>query len=123
VGFQEEGPRRNAGVSIVIFCSPLLQGYLKRRAYISAQGPLAHTVKDFWRMVWEQHVSVIAVVTRFVENGKEKAYRYWPSARTTEEYGTMHVTFEAERDTAAYTVRRFLVRNVARWVEQAWRLW
>lgn len=92
----------------------VLQGYLKRRAYISTQGPLAHTVKDFWRMVWEQHVSVIAVVTQFVEKGREKSYRYWPSARATEEYGTTHVTFEAERDAPSYTVRRFLVRDVAR---------
>lgn len=72
-------------------------------------------------MVWEQHVTVIAVVTKMVEKGREKSYRYWPPARATEEYGTVHVTFEAERETPTYTVRRFLVRDVGRYAAKARR--
>ena len=36
-----------------------LQGYNKINAYIACQGPIESTITEFWRMVWEQHVSTI----------------------------------------------------------------
>ena len=41
-----------------------LQGYRRRGAYIATQGPLPHTVNDFWRMVWEQEVKCIVMLCR-----------------------------------------------------------
>lgn len=34
------------------------------------QGPLPNTTQDFWQMVWEQEVVVIAMVTLEREGGK-----------------------------------------------------
>lgn len=31
--------------------------------YVAAQGPLPNTCPDFWQMVWEQGVAIIAMVT------------------------------------------------------------
>lgn len=31
--------------------------------YIATQGPLQNTCQDFWQMVWEQGVAIIAMVT------------------------------------------------------------
>ena len=39
------------------------------KSYIATQGPLQWTVADFWRMVWEQRVSTIIMVTGFEERG------------------------------------------------------
>ncbi|XP_020916558.2 tyrosine-protein phosphatase non-receptor type 13 isoform X2 [Exaiptasia diaphana] len=47
--------------------------------YIATQGPLPNTIKDFWQMVWEQGVEVIAMVTLEKEGGKIKCSKYWPT--------------------------------------------
>ncbi|XP_032880228.1 tyrosine-protein phosphatase non-receptor type 13 isoform X3 [Amblyraja radiata] len=46
--------------------------------YIACQGPLPHTMADFWQMVWEQKSNVIAMMTLEVEGGKVNCHRYWP---------------------------------------------
>ncbi len=35
----------------------------KEWSYIASQGPLSSTCQDFWQMVWEQGVAIIAMVT------------------------------------------------------------
>jgi protein tyrosine phosphatase len=54
------------------------QGIIESSAqeYICTQGPLANTLEDFWRMVWEKNSVVIVMLTKEVEN-----MRVCPSAR------------------------------------------
>lgn len=48
----------------------MFQGYTHRREFIAAQGPLPATIDDFWRMVWENRVCIIVMLTQCVEKGK-----------------------------------------------------
>ncbi|KAI9501518.1 protein-tyrosine phosphatase-like protein [Coemansia spiralis] len=48
--------------------------------YIATQGPINHTIGDFWQMVWEQKALTIVMVTKTAEGEYSKCAEYWPSA-------------------------------------------
>lgn len=51
-------------------CLPLAQGYTSPQEFIATQGPLKKTIEDFWRLVWEQNVCNIIMLTVCMENGR-----------------------------------------------------
>lgn len=55
-----------------------VMGYKERKKFVCAQGPMESTVHDFWRMVWEQRVEVIVMLTNVEEYNKTKCFQYWP---------------------------------------------
>lgn len=55
-----------------------ISGYNREKEYIAAQGPLPNTSSDFWKMVWQENVSVIVMLTLCQENGTNKCDNYWP---------------------------------------------
>ena len=88
-----------------------IDGYHKSRAFIGTQGPLPGTFDCFWRMIWEQRVAIIVMITNLVERGRRKCDMYWPKAGT-EIYGVIQVRLVHEEVTAMYTVRTFGIRHL-----------
>ncbi|KAJ8257412.1 hypothetical protein GJAV_G00185320 [Gymnothorax javanicus] len=58
-----------------------IKGVQNQWAYIATQGPLPHTVRDFWRMIWEYNVEIIVMACREFEMGRKKCERYWPETK------------------------------------------
>lgn len=59
-------------------CGLDARGTLDPHAFIATQGPMRHTIDDFWRMVWETGAHTIIMLGREKEMGKTKVDRYWP---------------------------------------------
>lgn len=45
--------------------------------FIATQGPLPHTIEDFWTMVYEYKVSCIIMLCNLKENNVDKCANYW----------------------------------------------
>ncbi|XP_031831667.1 putative receptor-type tyrosine-protein phosphatase mosPTP-1 isoform X7 [Nomia melanderi] len=88
-----------------------IDGWQRARAYIGTQGPLPPTFDGFWRMVWEQRVSIIVMITNLVERGRKKCDMYWPK-KGSETYGYIQVTLLREDVMATYTIRTLQIRHL-----------
>ncbi|XP_062589565.1 phosphatidylinositol phosphatase PTPRQ-like isoform X2 [Saccostrea cucullata] len=98
-----------------------IPGYSSQREYIATQGPLPFTRDDFWRMIWEQNVSIIVMLTQLVERGRRKCDIYWPEAtREPVYYGDLVVEIESESTLPDYVLRVMSVKlgNRTRKVKQ-----
>lgn len=70
-----------------------VNGYDQEKKFICTQGPTPQTFFDFWRMIWEQKVVVVVMVTRCQERGRTKCGQYWPKYEDeTVTYGHLTVT-------------------------------
>uniref|UniRef100_A0A8L0DSD5 Tyrosine-protein phosphatase non-receptor type n=1 Tax=Oncorhynchus mykiss TaxID=8022 RepID=A0A8L0DSD5_ONCMY len=83
--------------------------------YIATHGPLANTSADFWQMVWEQGVNVIAMVTAEEEGGRSKSHRYWPklgSKHNSATHGKFKVTTKFRTDSGCYATTGLKVKHL-----------
>ncbi|XP_066985469.1 tyrosine-protein phosphatase Lar isoform X3 [Macrobrachium rosenbergii] len=87
-----------------------IDGYRYRYAYIATQGPLQETVDDFWRMLWEHNSTIVVMLTKLKEMGREKCYQYWPNERS-QRYQFYVVDPIAEYNMPQYILREFKVTD------------
>nr|XP_057917990.1 receptor-type tyrosine-protein phosphatase H isoform X2 [Doryrhamphus excisus] len=88
-----------------------MPGYSSTREYIATQGPLPSTVSDFWRMIWEQRVSAIVMVTNCVEGIRTKCEHYWPEQGRSCLQGELTITIASEQQEPNWTLREFHVKH------------
>lgn len=87
-----------------------IDGYRQQKAYIATQGPLAETTEDFWRMLWEHNSTIIVMLTKLREMGREKCHQYWPAERSAR-YQYFVVDPMAEYSMPQYILREFKVTD------------
>ncbi|CAF3373988.1 unnamed protein product [Rotaria sp. Silwood1] len=107
-----------------------IDSYRFKNGYIATQGPLNETIDDFWRMIWEHNVTIIVMLTKLKEMGREKCAQYWPIDRSirygyfiVDPLGEYHMSqyllsefkLTDSRDGQSRTIRHFLYTE---WPEQ-----
>ncbi|CAH8618763.1 unnamed protein product [Schistosoma rodhaini] len=86
-------------------------------AYIASQAPLESTVGDFWRMVLDQNITIIVMLTKLYEDNISKCCQYWPndiheSLTFQSDYLKLEVTLLSEEDHHIYILRKLYITSV-----------
>ncbi|TRY85789.1 hypothetical protein DNTS_014591 [Danionella cerebrum] len=76
-----------------------MPGYISKKEFIAAQGPLPCTVNDFWRMIWEKNIHTIV-----------KCEEYWPAE--SKHFNNLLVTTTSEIKLEEWSLRDFEVKNL-----------
>ncbi|XP_052707588.1 tyrosine-protein phosphatase 10D-like isoform X2 [Crassostrea angulata] len=92
-------------------------GYTYEREYIASQGPLPGTVNDFWRMTWEQSVTIIVMLTKCKEGNtneffglEDKCEHYWPdTVNEPKQYGDIVVNLISVSNMDKFDINIFQV--------------
>lgn len=112
--------------NLILTCTlvSITQGYDGEEArYIATQGPLAHTISDFWWMIWSEKVPVIVMMTRLHEATKTKCDAYFPLDKNGRiQAGTFTVIVNSVEVKNGFTIREMEVRheNERRNVQHYW---
>ncbi|XP_046382949.1 tyrosine-protein phosphatase non-receptor type 7-like isoform X2 [Ischnura elegans] len=89
----------------------------EEKAYIATQGPLPHTVQDFWEMVLQEHVPAIVMITKLKEKGRPKCENYLPGEEgegekgSTVTHGDITIIVRNVFLKAGYTVRELTLQR------------
>ncbi|XP_052763022.1 receptor-type tyrosine-protein phosphatase kappa-like isoform X2 [Mya arenaria] len=85
-----------------------IDGYKKPKQYIATLGPMSQQLDDFslfWKMIWQQRVEKIVMVTNLIEHGTPKCEQYWPNPGASKMYGEIKVESRSEDEYAEFTRR------------------
>ncbi|OPL33933.1 hypothetical protein AM593_06966, partial [Mytilus galloprovincialis] len=105
-----------------------IDGFEKERCYIASQGPVKNTVADHWKMIWQENIHKIVMVTNLVEGIKTKCEQYWPCGGKQMVHGNLIIRLNAEKERTAYVTREISIedkksgktRNVTQYHFTAW---
>ncbi|XP_059481280.1 uncharacterized protein LOC132200097 isoform X2 [Neocloeon triangulifer] len=88
-----------------------IDDHRRPKAYIATQGPKAQTVNDFWRMIWQEKVTQIVMVTNLEEDGKIKCEKYWPDVFQSKQFAGVVVNNAEEEIHAEFVVRTLSISS------------
>jgi len=83
------------------------------KKYISTQGPIPDTIRDFWRMIYYENAPVIVMTALAIESARKKCEEYWPKRpgiEGRERHGDLEVELIEERkDRESFIVRKMVL--------------
>uniref|UniRef100_A0A336L4J4 protein-tyrosine-phosphatase n=1 Tax=Culicoides sonorensis TaxID=179676 RepID=A0A336L4J4_CULSO len=88
-----------------------IDGFKQEREYIACQGPKPETCNDFWRMILENKVESIVMLTSFKEGNKIKCAEYFPNNGDFRYYDDIIVRCQDELSFSTYKKRKFFIEK------------
>ncbi|XP_045597074.1 tyrosine-protein phosphatase 69D isoform X2 [Procambarus clarkii] len=83
-------------------------GYDLAESFIVTQDPMENTIADFWRMVFDQEVTTIVMLSE-LGSGEQCCNKYWPDDEETYEH--ISVKLVSSESYPKYSSRSFLLTN------------
>ncbi|PIK46311.1 putative receptor-type tyrosine-protein phosphatase alpha, partial [Apostichopus japonicus] len=95
--------------------------------FIACQGPNTASLNDFWRMIWQEKVSNIVMLTNLIEKGKDRCLQYWPdSIGSVKSFGEIKIKLQKKEQYADFVIRELDVtfgevkRTIRNWHYVTW---
>ncbi|XP_070193979.1 receptor-type tyrosine-protein phosphatase epsilon-like [Littorina saxatilis] len=89
-----------------------VSGYKLDKQFIAAQGPRDNTVGDLWRMIWQEQITHVVMLTNIQEKGKPKCELYWPEEEDgVDTFGPVTVTTTHVQCRDDFYIRTFNVQR------------
>ena len=88
---------------------------IKNKYFIATQGPLTHTIEDFWTMVDENNCKVIVMICNLKEDGREKCAFYYDEKLKMNKY---KICIENKIQKDSYIIRIIKLMNLNNNIEK-----
>ncbi|XP_071511212.1 receptor-type tyrosine-protein phosphatase kappa-like [Diadema antillarum] len=87
------------------------QNKSKNRVKNIIASPNKASLTDFWRMIWQENVETIIMVTNLTENGKEQCKQYWPKESLSINIGKLSIFSDKEHTYSDRVIRELVVQK------------
>ena len=92
-----------------------IPGVYVKEKFIGAQAPKENTLQDFWKMIIENKVVNIVMVTNLIESGRKKCEQYFPLKIGEKlEFGPYEIIVDKEEVKIGYTIKDLSVHYMGK---------